>query len=692
MTDHVDSTAAADPANRDPLLLPRPKRLTFGGGVVDAPPLDALTWRAPLGLDVPFIISGPTSPRTIRCVRRGADQPAWLECRVDPERPRDPSTCRGQSYSLRIAPAPREHDPVATITAGNLAGLRHGIATLRQLLSQYAPRPIPAMAISDEPSFPVRGVMLDVSRDRVPTMSELARVVDWLASFKFNHLQLYTEHTFAYAGHEDVWRDWSPITPEETRELDALCRARGIELAANQNCFGHLASWLRLPQYQHLAETQGDWMFDVWPRSGPFSLCPTDPASLEFVQDLLGQLLPCFTSPLVNVGCDETYDIAYGRSKDEVARRGRAAVYLDFVERVFDLCRQHGKRPMFWGDIVLSEGTPASEIARLSSDVIPLAWGYEPDSAFEQWGHVLASRERTFWSCPGTSCWRSILGRTSERRGNLIASARAAKRHNAPGFMVCEWGDTGHWQQWPIVAHALAHAAAWAWSAPEPRPEPTPEPAPESTPQPGHQAQLAEPVHEHAWLNADDSDIFDLEAASLHALDDRSLMLGAWLEAAGNADLPLRLECLGLSRPGKSGRLLNQSALFIDLLKPWNEATDVGSPEQWNAAAARLADASKGLERLLTAERSAGASASSLRTSLADELRHSVAFAQFAADRACARRASHRPGTAAHTLAELRERWAALVAEHEQLWRLRSREGGLHHSRHAPAGNLWPVT
>ena len=40
-----------------------------------------------------------------------------------------------------------------------------------------------------------------------------------------------------------------------------------------------------------------------------FSLNPTDPRSLEFIEGLYDQLLPCFTSRLFNVGCDETFDI-----------------------------------------------------------------------------------------------------------------------------------------------------------------------------------------------------------------------------------------------------------------------------------------------------------------------------------------------------------------------------------------------
>ena len=86
--------------------------------------------------------------------------------------------------------------------------------------------------------------MLDISRNRVPTMQTLLELVDLLASWKINQLQLYTEHTFAYRNHPIVWADASPMTGEEILALDAYCRERFIELVPNQNSYGHMTPWL----------------------------------------------------------------------------------------------------------------------------------------------------------------------------------------------------------------------------------------------------------------------------------------------------------------------------------------------------------------------------------------------------------------------------------------------------------------
>jgi hypothetical protein len=582
--------------NDEPVLLPQPRRVTHAGERLE---LDA---------------------QTARRVVRGSDglsAAAWggaLRAGLD-------RTLAPQAYRLRVRADAVHAD------AGSDAGLRFALATLVQLARQYVTH-LPGVEIEDEPVIARRGFMLDVSRDRVPTMAHLRDLVDRLALLKMNHLQLYTEHTFAYTDHERVWRGWSPITHAEVKELDRYCLSLGIELAANQNCFGHLSSWLRLPEYAPLAETTGEWMFLHWPRKGPFSLCPTDPKSLDFVRGLLQELLPCFSSGLVNIGCDETYDISFGRSREAVARRGRAAVYMDFVREIERSVRELGGRAMFWGDIVLSHPEIVPDIPER---LIALAWGYEDDSPFDRWCGTLRSGGREAWVCPGTSSWRSITGRTSERRANIRAAARAGATHDASGFLLCDWGDTGHHQQSPLTLHALAEGAALAWN-------------------PG-----AEP---------------DARGVSRHALGDDSDELAPWLDELGDCDLALRETCGELARPANAPpigtRLRNQSALFLDMHTPLDARPEVGDPRAWEEAWRRV-------------EALARRTPKAPHPLLAQELSHTLATAAFAAERAFKRRLPG--GMSPRERAAMRERCLALANENASLWRERSREGGLEHSQ-----------
>src|SRR6516164_3088746 len=99
-------------------------------------------------------------------------------------------------------------------------GLRAATATLRQLLRQFGHR-LPYLNIRDWPDFPRRGVMLDISRGRVPKLETLLDLAEKLAEFKINELQLYTEHTFAYRKYQSVWQSWGALTAKEIKILDA---------------------------------------------------------------------------------------------------------------------------------------------------------------------------------------------------------------------------------------------------------------------------------------------------------------------------------------------------------------------------------------------------------------------------------------------------------------------------------------
>jgi hypothetical protein len=470
--------------------------------------------------------------------------------------------------------------------------------------------------------------MLDVSRDRIPSMQSFLDHVSLFSSLKLDHLQLYTEHTFAYSFTPQAWAGTSPITPAELARLGAHAASLGVELAPNQNCFGHLSGLLRHEPFRALAETLSDWMFLIYPRSGPFSLCPTDPASITLVQRMLDELCPCLPSPILNIGCDETYDVGQGRSAPAVAAHGKAAIYADFVSKICAAALARGKTPMFWADIAAEH---PEVLDRLPRPAIGALWHYEPASSTNfDWSRAashLTDRAMPWWACPGTSSWRSFTGRSAERSANLAEAARAAVAHRAQGFLACDWGDLGHRQTWPVSLLAIAEAAECAWSG-----------SPRS-------ARF-------------------LDAASLHVFNDPTLRTAHWLDELGNADLPLR-HTSGIPRDDATLRPLpNASALFTDLHPP---------PSHRFRLPADAAPWLDTLDRLDDLARRVPTGAGPL---IEDELHHSLDQARLAARLAAARRGHREPARRIdRTLlaADLHQ----LTRDHARLWPIRSRPGGL---------------
>jgi hypothetical protein len=110
------------------------------------------------------------------------------------------------------------------VRASTDAGAFYGVCTLAQWVA-LAPNEgqgllLSALRVEDAPDFPVRGVMLDISRDRVPRMDTLRSLLDLLASLKINQVQVYMEHTFAY--HIDVTK----VTAAGARSRPAEYRFR----------------------------------------------------------------------------------------------------------------------------------------------------------------------------------------------------------------------------------------------------------------------------------------------------------------------------------------------------------------------------------------------------------------------------------------------------------------------------------
>jgi len=352
----------------------------------------------------------------------------------------------GQGYVLDIG-----GEGICAV-ARDEAGLFYAAMTLKQLARQYAGAgALPCVHIKDWPDFPNRGVMLDVARCKVPEMSTLYALVDMLSEWKFNQLQLYTEHTFAYKGHHTVWEDASPMTPAQIRALDAYCKARYIELVPNQNSFGHLGRWLALPAYKHLSEMPG----------GSGELCAVDPASVEFLRGLYADLLPNFSSGQVNVGCDETWTLGKGRSKEAAERLGLGRVYLDFLLDIYKIVQSHGRRMQFWGDIIMHY---PELIPELPKNVIAMAWGYEAAHPFAEHGKRFAASGVPFYVVPGTSSWNSLVGRTDNAVGNLRNAAENGLANGAIGYLITDWGDCGHWQFQPVSYLGFAYGAGVSWA------------------------------------------------------------------------------------------------------------------------------------------------------------------------------------------------------------------------------------
>ncbi|MBI5035696.1 MAG: family 20 glycosylhydrolase [Chloroflexi bacterium] len=624
----------------NPILLPTPRHLEFQTGTYTLKPGKRI---ALMGAPVQeLFFSGERLRRalhdhanvdwTLAATATGASDEIGATLRVDEnvrrtsilseahERAVEGQVRRTSDEAYELAITPNAIEIVAT----SPRGIFYGVCTLIQLLQQTnkPTNQLPNLNIIDSPDFPHRGVMLDISRDKVPTMQTLFDLVDLLASWKVNQLQLYTEHTFAYRNHREVWENASPMTEQEILELDRFCRERFIELVPNQNSFGHMSRWFKHKRYLDLAETP-DGCIAWGERRPPMSLNPGDPRSLQFVGELFDELLPNFSSTQFNAGCDETMDLGQGRSKEECERRGSGRVYLDFVLKIYDEVRKRGHTMQFWGDIIVQH---PELIPELPKDAIALEWGYEADHPFDEDGAHFAAAGIPFYVCPGTSSWNTVVGRTDNAIGNLQSAAENGLKHGAIGYLNTDWGDNGHWQYLPFSYLGFGYGAALSWCLESNR------------------------------------DMNIARALSLYAFRDATGTLGRIAFDLGNTHKELGLE------------LHNSTALFRILQKPLKQM-----PEEFYGL---TPDAIKRTQRAIDRAMRPINKAKSTRADaklIHDELASAAAILHHACQRALLA-FEKKPAKARARKRELAHDLPRLIKEYHRLWHARNRPGGFKES------------
>ena len=452
-----------------PNLLPRPRRIRPGMGHFDlTAPMDlyldpedrpgnqATLLRLQTGIEA----AGIGRPRTTSSPARlgPGGKRARIELVIDLELDEsDPTVSVSASGRRRKRRA--RHDAYqlsvtferVEIRAGNPAGLRYGVETLLQLIESRGR--IPCCRIQDSADLELRGLMLDISRGKVPTRESLEELIDTCVALKLNVLMLYTEHTFRFKKHPAIGRNASPLNARTLTALDAYAAERFVDLVPCLQSLGHMEHILKLPAYQAMAETESGW-----------TIAPSHPRSLPFLKDLYDEYLPLFRSNWFNANCDEPWDLGRGLSAKRSQALGAGGLYLEHVHKIQRLARRHGKRMMIWGDVVHAHPHRVKEI---DPNLVLLDWWYESNFDFDR-VKIFARHNIDFLVCSGTSSWNSLFPRIANSLENISGWADAGRKHGALGLLNTDWGDHGHYNLQGNSLMAYAWGAQEAWSGPAP--------------------------------------------------------------------------------------------------------------------------------------------------------------------------------------------------------------------------------
>jgi len=275
-----------------------------------------------------------------------------------------------ESYHLEIT-AQEVH-----LQAANPLGVLHGLQTFLQLV-HITPQgfAVPAMTIDDQPRFPWRGLMLDVSRHFMP-LDVVYRTLDGMEAVKLNvfHWHLSDNQGFRVESTkfpllQEKGSDGLFYTQEEIRAVIAYARDRGIRVVPEFDMPGHTTAWF--VGYPDLASGPGPYQIErKWGIFDP-AMDPSRESTYTFLDSFIGEMAGLFPDAYFHVGGDECNGKEWDANPriqqfmKEHGLKDNAALQASFSTRVQKIVAAHDKIMVGW-DEVLQPNTP--------KDVVIQSW------------------------------------------------------------------------------------------------------------------------------------------------------------------------------------------------------------------------------------------------------------------------------------------------------------------------------
>ena len=281
------------------------------------------------------------------------------------------------------------------VIARSPAGAFYGGVTLWQLLTppgwiRGTPAEIAEGVIDDHPRFAWRALLLDSGR-HFQSVADIEKLIDWMSLDKLNvllwhltedqgwrlEIPKYPALTKTGACRKAVGLDieltGAPDKPycgfyteAEVRDIVRYAAARFVTVVPEIDLPGH--SQAAVAAYPWLGVTGKrppvwtDWGISPW-------LLKPDEKTLQFVDDVLDEVMQLFPSRYISIGGDEADKQQWNASPELRARMQRLGLAnMDqlqgwFTSRVADYLVKHGRTPVGWDDeLVAGVKLPASEV------------------------------------------------------------------------------------------------------------------------------------------------------------------------------------------------------------------------------------------------------------------------------------------------------------------------------------------
>lgn len=219
--------------------------------------------------------------------------------------------------------------------------------------------------------------LIDCSRNAVPTVETVKKIIRIVALLGYNAAMLYTEDTYEVNAEPVFGYMRGRYTKTELKEMDAYALKMGIELIP---CIQTLAHFNGLRHWYKEYDAHFDCA-DI--------LLIGDKRVEVLLENIFDTLSECFTSRRVHIGMDEAHDVGRGQYLDRNGYRPVFDTFTEHLNKVSDIASRHGFSCVMWGDMfcnIARRGNggsyenlviPPEVIARVPGNVEVAHWCYE---------------------------------------------------------------------------------------------------------------------------------------------------------------------------------------------------------------------------------------------------------------------------------------------------------------------------
>ncbi len=307
------------------------------------------------------------------------------------------------------------------------------------------------------------GVMIDCSRNAVPSIAGLKRFFDTISKMGYNCAMLYTEDTYEVKGEPWFGYKRGRYSVEELKELDRYAASVGIELIPCIQTLAHLNAIFRWSEYKKILDIDDILLLE-------------DERTETLIENMFATLSEAISSRKIHIGMDEAHNVGRGKYLDKHGLCDRYDVILRHLNRVCEIARKYGYEPMMWNDMFFRlakkgeyYGDTVVDFSKEITEKVPydctmVYWDYYSNSAI-RYDAMLESTKKLsdkVWFAGGAWVWGGFAPhiRYSNIRNRLAIPA--CIRHGVRNAFFTMWGDNGGECPYASALPALMYASALA--------------------------------------------------------------------------------------------------------------------------------------------------------------------------------------------------------------------------------------